>query len=223
MVRTVLLHGDQEESEKILGMRKREGLLVCREPCGEPRKNAAGRIFETARQLFYQRGIRAVGVDEIVSQAGVTKPSLYRAFDSKDDLVAACLESFREDAFAELDARVAAAGDEPLDRLRAFVGHYADQMKRPGFRGCPMSNTAVEFPEANHPGRQVVESCKAEVRERLLGMTRSVPVEDPEALADGLMLLIEGAFSVHHIFGSQGPASALVRSSDRLIDAHLKA
>ena len=50
--------------------------------CGDARKSAGQRVFETARELFYRRGVRAVGVDEIVCQAGVTKPSLYRAFAS---------------------------------------------------------------------------------------------------------------------------------------------
>ncbi len=189
--------------------------------CGEPRKNAATRIFETARDLFYQRGIRAVGVDEIVCQAGVTKPSLYRSFASKDELVATCLESFAEEGKVKLEARIEAAGEDPLERLRALVAHYGDLTNLPGFRGCPMSNTAVEFPEANHPGRAVAENCKAEARERIVTMTRQLAVDDPEALADGLLLLIEGAFAVHHVFGSQGPSQALVRSAERLIEAHL--
>jgi AcrR family transcriptional regulator len=195
---------------------------VCGDPGAEPRKNAATRIFETARELFYQRGIRAVGVDEIVCQAGVTKPSLYRSFDSKDDLVAACLESFAEEGAAQLEARLEAAGEDPLARLRALVAHFADKMKRPGFRGCPMSNTAVEFPEAGHPGREVLETCKMDTRDRIVGLARHLTVDDPEALADGLVLLIEGAYSAHQIFGSQGPSSALVRAADRLIDAHLR-
>jgi AcrR family transcriptional regulator len=202
-------------------MRKGKAWSSCEDSCAAPRKNAATRIFETARDLFYQRGIRAVGVDEIVCQAGVTKPSLYRSFDSKDELVAACLESFAEEGMARLQARIDAAGDDPQARLRALVAHYGDLLGEPGFRGCPMSNTAVEFPEADHPGRAVAETCKMEMRERIVGMTRELAVEDPEALADGLMLLIEGAFSVHHIFGSQGPSQALVRSAERLIDAHL--
>ena len=54
------------------------------------KKTAAARVFEAARDLFYHRGVRDVGVDEIVCKAGVTKPSLYRAFGSKDQLIAAC-------------------------------------------------------------------------------------------------------------------------------------
>lgn len=203
-------------------MKNRESLDRCRESCGAPKKNAAGKIFETARNLFYQRGIRAVGVDEIVAQAGVTKPSLYRSFESKDELVAACLESYAEEGEAALEARLEAAGPDPLAKLRALVVHYADKMNMPDFRGCPMTNAAVEFPEAGHVLRGVAEECKMEVRERMSGLARQLPIEEPEALADGLMLLVEGAYSAHQIFGSQGPASALVREGNRLIDSHLK-
>ena len=202
-------------------MRKLSTLEGCADACVEPRKNAATRIFETACELFYQRGIRAVGVDEIVCQAGVTKPSLYRSFQSKDDLVAKCLESFAAEGEAALEARLEAAGPEPRAQLRALIGFYADEMAQPGFRGCPMSNAAVEFPEEGHPGRLVAEACKSRLRERVVGLTRQVASDDPDALADGLILLIEGAYAAHHVFGSQGPANAFVLASERLIAAHV--
>ena len=188
--------------------------------CDAPRKGAGQRIFDVARELFYKRGIRAVGVDEIVCRAGVTKPSLYRSYESKDALVAACLQSYADENVSQIDAAVAAAGDDPRDQLRAIVGHYAAQMASPDFRGCPMSNTAVEFPEAGHPGRPVVESCKIEARQQLVSITRRMDVREPEALADGLLMLIEGAYSTHHVFGSQGPAQSLIRSADALIEAY---
>jgi AcrR family transcriptional regulator len=183
------------------------------------RKGAGQRIFDTACELFYKRGIRAVGVDEIVTVAGVTKPSLYRSYASKDDLVTACLEKYADDSRDAIDAALAAAGNDPRSQLRAFLGHYAAQMTQPGFRGCPMSNMAVEFPGPGHSGRDVAERCKIEVRERLVGLTRQMPVREPEALADGLLLLIEGAYSTHHVFGTQGPAQALMRSADALIES----
>ena len=96
-------------------------------------------------------------------------------------------------------------------------------MTQPGFRGCPMSNMAVEFPEPGHPGRAMVENCKIEFRERLCRLTRQMPVREPEALADGLLLLIEGAYTTHHVFGTQGPAQALVRSADALIESYTPA
>src|ERR1700761_2688749 len=59
-----------------------------------PRLRAADRIRQTAQELFYREGIRAVGVDEIVTRAGVTKPSLYRSYASKDELAAEYLRDY---------------------------------------------------------------------------------------------------------------------------------
>jgi AcrR family transcriptional regulator len=185
------------------------------------KKTAAIRVFEAARDLFYHRGIRAVGVDEIVCKAGVTKPSLYRAFASKDELIAACLEESGREGRAAMHAVLEEAGDDPRDQLRALIRHYACKVASPDFRGCPMSNTAVELPEPGHPGRAVLESCKAEVRATIVAITRRLAVDRPEELADGLVLIIEGAMSAHHIFGSQGPCTAMVATSDTLIDAYL--
>lgn len=185
-----------------------------------PLKGAALRVFEAARDLFYQRGIRAVGVDEIVCEAGVTKPSLYRNFASKDDLIVACLEEFTREGFEKMEAGIAAAGPDPRDRLRAVIAYKAADMAQPGFRGCAISNTAVEFPEPGHRGRKAIEDCKTKFRERLVELTRELNAREPEALADGLILLIEGAYSTYHVFGSQGPSQSLVRAADALIECY---
>lgn len=187
------------------------------------KKTAAVRVFEAARDLFYHRGIRATGVDEIVCKAGVTKPSLYRAFASKDDLVAACLEESGREGRADLISVIAAAGDDPRDQLRAMVRSFAVKIAKPDFRGCPMSNTAVEIPEPGHPGRAVLEQCKADLRATIVDITRRLDVREPESLADGLVLIIEGAMATHHIFGSQGPSAAMVATTDALIDSHIGA
>ena len=184
------------------------------------KKTAATRVFEAARDLFYHRGIRAVGVDEIVCKAGVTKPSLYRAFASKDDLVAACLKESGRENRAALDIAVEQAGADPRDQLRAIVRHFATKIAAPDFRGCPMSNTAVEIPEPGHPGRAVLESCKAEMRTRVAEVTRRMDIARPDELADGLVLIIEGGMAAHHIFGSQGPCAAMTATTDALIEAH---
>jgi AcrR family transcriptional regulator len=223
MLRTVLLHSVKRKKPAKMEktrMRKVTSLDGLCEASDEPRKKAATRIFETACDLFYQRGIRAVGVDEIVCQAGVTKPSLYRSFESKDALVAACLESFAADALAELEARIAAAGPAPLDQLRALIAHAAEELAEPDFRGCLMSNAAVEFRDGGHPGYQVIETCKQKVRERLGEITRDYTPDEPDALADGLILLIEGAYFGLLVFGSKGAAKAVIGSGERLIQAH---
>lgn len=189
---------------------------------GVLKKTAALKIFETAKDLFYRRGIRAVGVDEIVCGAGVTKPSLYRAYKSKDELVAACLQESANEGRDAIHAALDAAGDCPRERLRAVVTHFADKIRCPDFRGCPISNVAVEMPEPGHPGREIVERCKTDLRALMGELTRALDVEDPDALADGLILVIEGAMASHHIFGSQGPALSLVATCETLIQSCLK-
>lgn len=185
------------------------------------RKTAAAKIFDTALDLFYRRGIRAVGVDEIVCGAGVTKPSLYRAFKSKDELVAACLQESAREGRAAVLAAIQAAGPDPQRRLRAVIRHFANKLLGPDYRGCLASNVAVELPEPNHPGRAIVIDCKLDMRGIVVGLARDVGAASPEVLADGLVLLIEGAIATHHIFGLDGPARSLIVSCDALIDAHL--
>lgn len=187
------------------------------------KKTAATRVFEAARDLFYHRGIRAVGVDEIVCKAGVTKPSLYRAFASKDELVAACLQESGREGRIQLGAVIEKAGNDPRDQIRAMVRFFADKVASPDFRGCTMSNTAVEIAEPGHPGRTVLEACKADLRATIIDMTRKLDIARPEELADGLILIIEGGMVAHHIFGSHGPCMAVVATCDVLIDAHLTA
>jgi AcrR family transcriptional regulator len=188
---------------------------------GSVKKTAASKIFETAKDLFYKRGVRDVGVDEIVAGAGVTKPSLYRAYRSKDDLVAACLQESADDGRAAVDAAVNAAGPCPRDKLRAIVAHFAEKIGCVEFRGCLISNVAVELPEPDHPGRIILRSCKTDLRGLMVDICRDLHVDDPDALANGLMLVIEGAMASHHIFGSQGPALALTPTCETLIRAHL--
>lgn len=185
------------------------------------RKTAASKIFDTALDLFYRRGIRAVGVDEIVSEAGVTKPSLYRAFKSKDDLVAACLQKNATEGRATVLAAIEAAGPDPQNRLRSLVRHFANKVSSDDFRGCLASNVAVELPEPTHPGRAIVMDCKIQMRGLVVELATEVGVAEPEVLADGIILLIEGAIATHHIFGKEGPARSLTVTCDALIDQHL--
>jgi AcrR family transcriptional regulator len=186
------------------------------------RKTAASKIFEAARELFYRRGVRAVGVDEIVCEAGVTKPSLYRAFKSKDELVAACLRESAREGFEEINALLAAAGDDPHHKLRALIRHYANKTHDPAFRGCLISNVAVELPEPDHPGRDVLKACKTALHDRLVELSRAIGAAEPEILADGLMLVIEGTIGSHHIFGCTGPTRSIEMTCETLIESHLR-
>lgn len=186
------------------------------------RPKAADRIRSTARELFYREGIRAIGVEEIVSRAGVTKPSLYRSYASKDDLAAEYLRDYEVAFWSVFDA---VQGDHPGDpraQLMAYVEGLARRATQPGYRGCGLTNAVVEYPGDEHPARQVAEAHKRLLRQRLVEMSAEMGAKDPPTLADGLLLLLEGTYASGQMFGPQGPAQSLVAIAGQLIDASLR-
>lgn len=188
---------------------------------GAERVRAGDRIRAAARDLFYRRGIRAVGVEEIVERAGVTKPSLYRGFASKDALAVACLQDFDAAFRARLERFLDAHPDDRRAGLMAFLADLAERTARPGYRGCGLSNAAIEHPEADHPARAAACASKAVLRARLVAVSAEMGARDPGLLADGLLLLVEGTFASGQIFGADGPARTLTRIADSLISASL--
>ncbi len=184
---------------------------------------AAKRILDVARDLFYRQGIRAIGVDEIVRTAGVAKPSLYRAFSSKDELAASYLRQYDREFWERFDEAVAAHPGDPRAQILAFLTRAGQRTQAPSYRGCGMTNAAVEYPQADHPARRVSEDNKRELRRRLREMARGMGADDADTLGDGLLLLIEGAYISGQLFGAGGPARSVARNAELLIDASPKA
>lgn len=178
------------------------------------------RILAAAGELFYRHGIRAVGVESIAEAAGTNKMTLYRHFDSKDQLVAEYLrqEAGKSDAYWTELAR-AHPGD-PLAQIRAWLAGMAAHVADCNERGCALANAAVELPEKDHPARVVIEDCKRRQRAELAGLCGRAGLSEPEMLADELLLLIEGARVTAQSMGADGLDARLVRMSEALIAAH---
>lgn len=188
-----------------------------------PPPKAADRILSTASELFYHQGARAVGVDEIVARAGATKPSLYRAFASKDQLIAAYLQGQSAEAWSAFEAAAQAHPDDPKAQIMFYIEALVGRAGKPDYRGCGLSNAAVEYPEPKHPGRKVAVRHKDEVRDRLRAMTKAMGARKPKKLADSLLLLIEGVCVTSQLFGPEGPAAAAKGAAEALIEAHTRA
>lgn len=185
-------------------------------------KRAADRIRETARELFYRAGIRAIGVDEIVSKAGVTKPSLYRSFSSKDDLAAAYLRDYEGEFWAKFDAAIEAHPGDAKAGFLAYFGPLSQRAAIAGYRGCGLTNAAVEYPEPDHPARLVSENNKRVLQDRLIELARQMGARDPVALGDGLLLLVEGTFATGQMFNGDSPTRSGAAVAEALIDAFCK-
>lgn len=193
-----------------------------KDACEGEKKNAAQRLSESAKDLFYRRGIRAVGVDEIVTHAGVTKPSLYRSFASKDDLITSCLREHAEESRAAWAEMLALSPGNPRAQLSNVIRAYGEMAASTEFRGCAFANAAVEFPDPDHPVHELSHLMKVEMYENLMSLIRQLPVSRPEVLADGLMLILEGAQASRHVFCGAGPSVSLVPAAEALIDTFME-
>jgi AcrR family transcriptional regulator len=189
---------------------------------GEPRL-AVDRIRKTARELFYREGIRAVGVDEIVTRAGVTKPSLYRSFSSKDELAAAYLRDYDGEFWVRFEQSAAKHPGDPKAQILDYIGGLGERAQRPDYRGCGLSNAALEYPAHDNPARLVSEDHKRRLRTRLTEMAKGMGAKRPKVLADGLLLLIEGIFVTGQLFGNGGPAMHAAEIAEMMIEAGRKA
>jgi len=179
------------------------------------------RILAAASDLFYRHGIRAVGVEAIAEAAGTNKMTLYRHFDSKDELVAEYLRRLAANAGRFWDDLAAAHPGDPRGQLRGWLAAMEAHVVDADQRGCALANAAVELPEKDHPARRVIEEFKGAQRDRLVTLCGAIGIGDPEMLADELFLLLEGARASVQSLGPQGPASRLVRMGEALIASHL--
>jgi AcrR family transcriptional regulator len=163
-------------------------------PKGEP--GARERILTTASELFYREGIRAIGVDTVVERSGVSKTSLYRLFESKDALIAAFAAEQDRLFWAWWDRVEGRHPDDPRATLEALLSGIAKRIAHPAYRGCPFLNLMTEFPDDAHPGRIVARRNKDEMQVRLATLTRRLGVDDPDAVAAQISMMINGAYVV---------------------------
>lgn len=177
------------------------------------------RILEIASRLFYRRGVRAVGVDLVVEEAGVAKTSLYRHFRTKDDLVAAFLAREDQDFWGTWDTVAERHKGSPEAELDAHLEWIGERVGRPNYRGCPQINVAAEFPEADHPARKVAAAHKRELRHRLKGIAERLGVGRPDELAGQLALLVNGAFVSSQMLETGEAVPLLRRTAHVLIAA----
>src|SRR4051794_25096053 len=167
---------------------------------------ARQRILETADHLFYQDGVRAVGIDRIIAEAGVAKMSLYKHFPSKDDLILAVLKHREESVLEFFRSAMERHGKKAKNPLKAFFAALKDFFDSPGFRGCPFQNAAVELADPNHPGSEFVRGHKQRFSQFLRGLVDETVGKAAAKVAPAVSILVEGAIMTAVIQGNSGAA-----------------
>ena len=169
------------------------------------------RILDTAGRLFYGQGIRAIGVDTIAAEIGISKRTLYNYFPSKDDLIVAYLSRH----FIE-----ARTSDRPL--LEQIL-HYFDWLERwfasDTFRGCPFVNAIAELSDAAHPGAKLAVAYKERRRLWLRDALTQLKVDDPDGLATQVAILVEGAIIAALVRGDPSVAQTAKAAARVLLTA----
>jgi AcrR family transcriptional regulator len=189
------------------------GLSVARKSGEENRRN----VLEVATRLFYQRGIRAVGMDTVVKECGVGNATIYRQFPTKDALATAYVQG-RADAWFERMRQVADECDEPREKLMAVFRVLAEDTAGATYRGCPMLNTNTEFPEGNHPAHLVAVGHKQQVRDWFQSLAAEAGVRDPDELAEELLIVLNGAYATGAVLDGALYGRRALNLARRLVD-----
>ncbi|MDB5489169.1 MAG: transcriptional regulatory protein [Reyranella sp.] len=147
------------------------------------------RILETVDRLFYRRGLQAVGVDAIASELGISKKTLYRHFPSKDDLIVAYLKG----RFRPLPALSAKPPAEQI--LQNFQWFARSLSLAEDYRGCAFLNALAELGDEESEARELAVEFKESRRRWYRELLSRLEVDDPDALATQLALLIDGAYA----------------------------
>lgn len=176
------------------------------------------RILEAAGKLFYEEGIRGVGVEAIAAAAATTKMAIYRNFGSKDALVAEWVRGLAQQYSAVLDDLEERHPDDPKAQLLGFVQFIVDNLYTVSHRGCPFVNSIAELPDRAHEARTLIERHKARQANRLASLCEQAGIPQPSEAAAELTFLLEGAQITALNRGVQHVDATLFSLARRVVD-----
>jgi AcrR family transcriptional regulator len=170
--------------------------------------DARDRILESAYGLFAQRGIRDVGIDEVIERAGVAKATLYRHFPSKDDLALAFL-GLREERWTRdfVQAEAKRRGSTPEEQLLAIFDAFDEWFRRDDFEACSFINVLLEM-RAEHPVGNASVDHLANIRAFVAGLAEEAGLRDPDSFARSWHILMKGSI----VAASEGDVDAARRA-----------
>jgi len=172
-----------------------------------------------AERLFYARGPRGVGMDELVRATGLGKMTVYRLFPSKDNMVGAYLVRKARTILDLIDRDIARHHGDPRGALLAILDAIERDVTRPDFRGCPFNNAAIAYEKPDHPARLAAVQYKTALHQRLSTLAEQLRPHQGPRLAAELHLVIDGMYLNAGLLGAVGAAAYGRELARRLIDA----
>lgn len=183
---------------------------------------ARQQILETASELFYQKGIPHVGINEVIAESGVAKRTLYRWFPSKDKLIEEVMKHRAEQWIQWFEKAVTDRGKTPKERLLATFDVLREWYASPGFRGCPFINAVLELADASHKAHHISIDLRESIRQIIMRLAAEAGVQNPDVFSRQYLLLIGGASLMATIEQSPDGATFAQNTLSVLIDASLR-
>jgi AcrR family transcriptional regulator len=174
-------------------------------------------LIKIANELFYKNGFHATGIDTLLEVAGVAKMTLYNHFSSKEDLISKALEVKSKDVLNWLSTGLDNHAVSERDKLFTIFDIYEQWFKSDDFLGCQFAKAAAEFPDTDHPVHKQCSKHLSKLFEMLLDIATNSKVNNPNALAEQIVLLLEGASSVAFSTGATISARRAKRTVIQLI------
>jgi AcrR family transcriptional regulator len=145
------------------------------------------RILQTADRLFYLKGIRAIGVDTIAAEIGISKRTLYNHFPSKDSLIKAYLD--RRFVVTKPSEK------SPVDQILGYFDSLERRFSAKDFRGCPFVNAVAELGPEDRSVKKIAKAFKESRRVWFRDLLAQLEVAEREEIATQLQLLVDGAIA----------------------------
>jgi TetR/AcrR family transcriptional repressor of nem operon len=173
------------------------------------------RILSAAGAAFRARGYEAVGVDEVMAEAGLTAGGFYRHFPSKQALLAASLSQTGSASRAGLLSGLESEAGPAL--LRAVVGRYLSRTHRDApALGCPLPSLAAEVARTGEAPRGEVQEYLASLARAVAGRVPPAPGLDPEDRVLATAALLVGGLLLARAVPDPALSDRLLRACRRL-------
>jgi AcrR family transcriptional regulator len=191
----------------------------------ETPRTGRDRLVAAAVELLCRREFGAIGIDQVIAAAGVTKTTFYKHFESKDDLMVAAVQQrdeWESNAWSSALRRLA-GGDDPVKQLLAMFDLFDFLFNDPAYHGCMFNNAAAEFPNPRDPVHQAAAAHKRKIRDQWRDLARAAGADATaaETFADCFTAMVEGALVLRQTLGRNDAARVMRPAVEQLVHAYL--
>lgn len=180
------------------------------------------KILRVSTDLFQTRGINSTGVDTIVAVAGTTKMTLYKHFDTKEELILAVLQQSHQDFQDWMNSKLGGLGDTPDKKIQKLFDFIEEWVTSPTFIGVAFIKASAEFPNEENRIHQLSSQQSREFRQFISQLAQEAQIKDADGLALQLSILFEGAAQAEQIKRGSGAIKSAKKAAKTLIDLALK-